>query len=192
MLVPLREQRIAQKTHRRSQSVPPRQDTALTFRHPTTADGTAIWELVRATGVLDVNSCYAYLVLCEHFADTCLVAERGGELVGFVTAYQPPGQQDTIFVWQIGVAESARKQGVAAQLLQQLLALPHCKDVQFLETTISPSNQASARLFQGLARDLTTDCQVLEGFSKELFPSNNDHESEPLYRIGPFKRNVLS
>jgi len=189
LIVPLQETRAQEKRQTQQRA---ERDLGMIIRHPTTEDGTAIWELVRSTGVLDVNSCYAYLVLCEHFADTCLVAEWGGDIVGFVTGYRPPAQDDVVFVWQVGVADKARKRGVAGQLLRQLLTLPSCADVDYLETTISPSNQASQRLFRALARDKSTLCRVEEGFGKELFPGHAQHEPELLYRIGPMRSSLPS
>lgn len=161
----------------------------LTLRTASAEDGSEIWKLVNDTGVLDVNSSYAYVLLCDHFSETCVVAEQGGRVVGFVTAYCPPGQSDTIFVWQVGVARIARKQGIAKKLLRYLLKQPACEHVSFLETTISPSNQASQRLFRSFARDLSASCNVSEGFSADLFQFES-HEPEHLYRIGPFRRNA--
>lgn len=160
---------------------------SLRFRHPSPGDGSAIWELVRDTQVLDVNSCYTYLLLFKHFAQTCLLAEMDGRAVGFVTAYVPPERPDVLFVWQIGVEASARQRGVARGLLRRLLQLPCCEEVRYLETTISPSNEASKRLFSGLARKLGAKMQRRDGFAADLFPEQQEHESEPLYRIGPIK-----
>jgi diaminobutyrate acetyltransferase len=83
-----------------------------TLRSPTVDDGAAIWQLVRETGVLDENSAYAYLLLCRDFARTSLVAERDSQLAGFVTAYRPPQRLQMLFVWQISVSQSARRQGL--------------------------------------------------------------------------------
>jgi L-2,4-diaminobutyric acid acetyltransferase len=161
----------------------------ITFRGTTTADGAEIWRLVRESGVLDENSCYAYLLLCRDFADTCLVAERVGEIVGFVTAYRPPNRSESIFVWQIGVAAAARKQGLGKRLLKQLLARPACSDVRFLEATVSPSNRASRRLFESVAEELGVACDVSAGFAASDFRYQDaDHDAEDLFRIGPLDR----
>src|SRR5690606_4540692 len=64
----------------------------IAFEQPTVADGAEMWRLVRESGVLDENSCYAYLLLCRHFDSTCLVARQAGDVVGFVAAYRPPNR----------------------------------------------------------------------------------------------------
>lgn len=154
------------------------------FRQPIVADGAEMWRVVRESGVLDVNSAYLYLLLCKDFADSCIVAEQRGRLVGFATGYRPPRRQDAIFLWQIGIDAELRGQGLGKRLLAHFLRQAQAAGATLLETTISPSNQASQALFRGVARDLGTGCQVEPCFRADQFPSG--HEAEDLYRIGPF------
>jgi hypothetical protein len=63
---------------------------AVRLRRPRPRDAAAIWSLVRASKALDVNSPYAYLLVCSHFAATSVVAERGDSIVGLVAAYARP------------------------------------------------------------------------------------------------------
>lgn len=160
-------------------------DAGISFRAATLADAREMWQLVRDSGVLDENSRYCYLLLCRDFGQTCVVACRGATIVGFVTAYRPPTHPETVFVWQIGVAEAARGQGLAKRLLRTLVSLPACIDVRFLEATVTPSNTASRRLFQSFAKSLDVPCVVAEGFTADAF-GGGDHEAEDLFRIGPF------
>lgn len=124
-------------------------------------------------------------MLCKFFTDTCLVAEKDGSVVGFVSAFKQPQHPDVIFVWQIAVAESQRGKGLATTLLTELLKREESKKFTYLEATISPSNKASQALFHKLARELETRCQVSECFSADLFPGE-EHEAELTHRIGPF------
>lgn len=159
------------------------------FRAPKVTDGTGIWRIVKDSGVLDLNSTYLYLLLCKDFAETCMVAEQGNKLVGFATGYKPPGRENTIFLWQIGIDSDQRGQGLGKRLLARFLHSSGAAGASYLETTISPSNEASQRLFRGLARDLDTECQVEPCFTEDHFPSG--HEAEHLYRIGPFDAATL-
>lgn len=159
------------------------------LRHPTIDDGQAIWELVRATGVLDVNSVYAYVSICRHFADTGVVAVDGDAIVGFVTAYRKPAEPAVLFVWQVAVAEAGRGQGLATRMLAWLLTEPGCTYVHHIETTVTPSNDPSRRLFESIARALDTDCRVAPCFSADQL--GQGHEPEELFRIGPFERSTL-
>jgi L-2,4-diaminobutyric acid acetyltransferase len=162
------------------------QINGIIYRPPTIKDGLPIWKLVRDSGVLDLNSTYCYLLFCKDYSETCAVAEANGEILGFVTAYRPPGREDSLFIWQIGVSSSLRGQGVASHLLEALLRRENSRGVRFLEATIGPSNDASHALFTALARRLGTEMSEQSYFDAELFPDES-HEPENLIRIGPFQ-----
>ena len=82
---------------------PPGTAPPVTVRRPTRADGAAMWRVARDSGELDLNSSYAYLLLAEHFAETCRVAvvpdteaPEGERVVGFVTGYRLPDDVDAL------------------------------------------------------------------------------------------------
>ena len=81
-------------------------------------DGAALHDLIAACPPLDLNSRYAYLLLCHHHAQTSVVAELDGVLVGAITAYIPPIQPDTLFVWQVAVAPASRGNSLGHTLHQ--------------------------------------------------------------------------
>ncbi|QUG99839.1 diaminobutyrate acetyltransferase [Saccharopolyspora erythraea] len=151
---------------------------------PVVADGPALYRITRDSGVLDVNSSYSYLLWCRDFAQTSAVARVDGEVVGFVTGFVRPDASDTIVVWQIAVDASQRGGGVAGKLLSHLLDRVVPRGVRYLETTITPDNTASIKLFSALARDRGAELVRSELFTAELFP--DAHLGEDLYRIGPF------
>lgn len=159
-------------------------DTAIALRRPTVAHGAAIHDLVAACKPLDLNSRYAYLLLAAHFAETCVIAEDEGGVVGFVSAYVPPGRDDTLFVWQVAVAAAARGRGVAGAMLRDILARPRASGCTHLETTVSPSNTPSRRLFLALARELGAQVHETPLFASADF-GDEDHECEVLIRMGP-------
>ncbi len=149
------------------------------------ADGVAIRCLVDASKPLDANSTYAYLLLCRHFADTCVHAKRDGRTVGFASAYRPPLSRDVVFVWQVAVAQELRGQGLGKAMLRELLSRQSLRGCCYLETTVAPSNEPSRRMFRSLAREL--DAPVEEGVLFEEADFGGDrHEREALIRIGPF------
>jgi L-2,4-diaminobutyric acid acetyltransferase len=157
-----------------------------TLRKPSAQDGAAIWRLVKACDPLDLNSCYAYLLLCQHFAESCVVAEHRGEIIGFLSAYLPPASPYAVFVWQVAVRRDKRGKGIASAMLLELLRRKACRGVCFLETTISPSNKASQALFRSLARRLGTRCGEALLFSAGVF-AETGHEEEVLFTLGPFQ-----
>lgn len=165
---------------------PAASDSCLQFRPPRRTDGAAIHRLITECPPLDVNSLYAYLLLCEHFSETCVVAEsRGGGIDGFISAYVPPNRPDVIFIWQVAVHTRARGQRLGRAMLRALLQREALKHVRHLETTVGPDNQASRRTFTGLAGELGAHISEQPFFDRQLF-GGADHDDEMLLKIGPF------
>ena len=157
------------------------------LRVPVAGDAAPMWRLAGDTGALDVNSPYAYVLVCTHFASTSLVAvdpEDANHLVGFAAAYRTPDDLDVLFVWQIGISAERRGAGLGGRLLRALLAQPGNRGVRWVEATVTPSNRASERLFHSFAQSLGVACEPTGSYPAELFPGGN-HEPEVLYRVGP-------
>lgn len=153
------------------------------FRTPTVQDGVAVWQLVQATGVLEVNTAYFYLIFCGEFQDSCLVAEQDGRVIGVVLGFRRPKSTETLFCWQIGVLPEWRGRGLAKRMLKAWIGLPSNQSVSGVEATVADDNLASAHLFRGFARDLGASCDVQPCFTDSLLPPG--HSPEPLYRIAP-------
>ncbi|RZQ61744.1 diaminobutyrate acetyltransferase [Amycolatopsis suaedae] len=153
---------------------------------PTKADGAALWRIARDSRKLDLNSAYAYLLWCHDFADTSVVARVDGEAVGFVIGYRKPSAPQTLLVWQVAVDASQRGKGLAGELLDALFDRVTRQGVRYLDTTITPDNEASIRLFSSFAKRWDTDLEHSELFSAADFPDDDgEHQPEDLYRIGP-------
>jgi L-2,4-diaminobutyric acid acetyltransferase len=153
---------------------------------PRVEDGAAIWRIARDSRTLDLNSSYSYLLWCRDFAATSVVA-RGAEglPVGFITGYVRPQQPQVLVVWQVAVDHAQRGRGLAAALLDGLAArVVRDSGITGIETTITPDNVASNRLFASFAErhGALVEREVL--FDGGVFPDGG-HEPEVLYRIGP-------
>ena len=160
---------------------------AVSLRAIRKTDGQAIHSLVAQCPPLDLNSLYAYLLLSEHHADTCVLAEDGARrVVGFVSAYIPPRHPDVLFVWQVAVHPSARGCGLGGRMVWHVLGREASSAVRYIETTVGPDNTASRSVFAGLARRLRADWSDRAFFEPELF-GQTGHEEERLLRIGPFQ-----
>lgn len=161
----------------------PKPSAHVIYRAPRPADAKSVHRLVRDSGGLEVNTGYAYVLLCDHFASTSAVAERGGELVGFVGGYVPPSRPHALFVWQVGVHPAVRGFGVASGLLDAAVRSAAGEGARYLEATVTPSNAASRRLFESFARRHHAPFAWSEGYAPSLF--DGAHEPEHLIRIGP-------
>lgn len=167
--------------------------SSLHLRVPEAEDAPKLHRLVAACPPLDANSLYCNLLHCTHFASTSVAATMisgtpgDDRLLGFISAYIPPGQPDTLFVWQVAVAAEARGQGLAGRMLTSLLERPACAQVRYVDTTITPGNQASWALFESWAsRRGASVSKSLHFECNRHFEGR--HDDEHLLRIGPLER----
>jgi len=155
------------------------------LRTPTVADGPALWQMAVDSATLDVNAPYAYLLWCRDFAASSVIAEVGGEPAGFVTGYRRPEQPGTLMVWQVAVNDAHRGMGLAGRMLDHLATALVADGGTHLETSITPDNEASRRLFGAFARRWDAALECSELFGAGLFPES--HLAEELFRIGPLR-----
>jgi len=154
----------------------------ITFRKPSGEDGAAVWALIRACKPLDENSLYCNLIQCDHFRDTCIVAEMEGDIVGWISAYLVPTDPETLFVWQVAVSDKARGQGLGRRMLYQLLEREACAEVMRLKTTITPDNEASWGLFRSFANRLGARLEDEPHFTRDDH-FEGKHETEHMVTI---------
>jgi L-2,4-diaminobutyric acid acetyltransferase len=150
----------------------------------------ALHRLVGDCSPLDPNSTYCNLLQCSHFSSTSIAAIRGRDLVGSVTGYRIPDRPDTLFIWQVAVHPAARGHGLARAMLRNLLAQPSMQDISFIETSITPGNEASWRLFTGFATELHAD-MVRSVMFEQKQHFQGLHDTEYLLRIGPLRAQAI-
>ena len=166
--------------------VPPAGD-GLAFRSPHREDGADLWDLAVAVG-LDENSPYAYLMWAEYFAASSIVAVDttvgdGTGVVGFIIGFVPPGRDDVVFVWQIGVATTHRKRGIGDRMLEALVVN---SGARYVEATVTPDNVASRTMFRRFGERHGGGTEVTPLFAAHHFPADaGDHEAEDRLLVGP-------
>ncbi|MBP1946545.1 diaminobutyrate acetyltransferase [Methanobacterium petrolearium] len=163
------------------------ENTPINIRKPQIKDGNRIFHLVKECKPLDINSLYYYLLICAHFDQTSVITELDSEIIGYISAYINPHQKNTLFIWQVAVHPDMRGQGLAIKMMKDILEREEIKSVEFIETTVTPSNQASMSLFGKIASKLDTNLQKSSFFTSDLFGESN-HEEELLLRIGPLTK----
>lgn len=153
----------------------------INFRKPIKKDGKEIFDLIKRSEPLDVNSEYLYLLQTTHFRDYCCVAEENGEIVGFISGYLLPNSDDTLFIWQVAIDSKMRGRGLAKSILQSIVQREELKGVKNIFTTVSPSNTASRRFFEKFTEEFGIE------MVSETFIEKSDfvdvHEDEILYKI---------
>jgi L-2,4-diaminobutyric acid acetyltransferase len=154
------------------------------LRAPRAEDGPRVSELIAASPPLDTNSAYCNLLQCTDFSETCVVAERDGKLLGWISGYRPPASPECVFVWQVAVAAEARGEGLAQKMLDALVARPAVAGATALTTTITESNAASWALFHAFARRHGANLTKAPRFKRETHFAGA-HETEWEARIAP-------
>ncbi len=152
------------------------------FRKPDAEDGASIWELIAACKPLDENSMYCNLIQCDHFRDTCILAELEGKPVGWISGYVLPADPETFFVWQVAVSETARGMGLAKRMLEQLLARDECQNVTRMQTTITKDNDASWALFRSFAEAQDAELDHEAHFESDTH-FQGEHDTEHMVTI---------
>lgn len=153
------------------------------LRTPLTTDGDALKALLATTPVLDGNSVQCTLLQCGHFAKTSVAAFLHRRLVGFVSAYYPPNDPQTLFVWQVMVSQQLRDLGLGKKMLHWLIAQPACEQALRLVTAIGIKNSISWSMFDGFARDI--GALPIKSFVTPLTPKYDYEPDEYLLRISP-------
>ncbi len=159
------------------------QQDEIYLRKPQNSDGYKIHNLISKSPPLDLNSVYSYYLLCEHFSESCIVAEYKRTIVGFISAYHLPVRKNTLFIWQVVVDQSLRGQKLATRMLDTLLQRLEHTDLRYAEVTVNPGNAASRHLFERLAQVHRSTVEEQTFLEAKAFGSDNIHESEILLRI---------
>ena len=151
---------------------------------PRATDGPRVSRLIASSPPLDVNSAYCNLLQCTDFRETCVLAERGSELLGWISGYRPPASPEQLFVWQVAVDPAARGEGLAGRMLDELLARPAVAGAVMLTTTVTEDNEASWALFQAFARRHGATLTRSRRFERETHFAGA-HKTEWEARISP-------
>jgi len=159
-------------------------DSSILFRIPQKKDAKKIVDLIKSGGTLDLNSEYLYLLQTTHFNKTCSVAVCNDEIIGFVSGYLVPNEEETLFIWQVAVSSKFRGQNLAMQIIMDIFNRNNSKkQIKYILSTVSPSNKSSQRVFEKVAIDFDTDMKSKTLFSLDDFI--DAHEEEVQYLIGP-------
>lgn len=162
----------------------------LVLRAPEPDDGVAVNELVEQCKPLDENSVYCNLLQCSHFSETSALVEIDGNVVGFVSGYIVPEEENALFIWQVAVAPEARGLSLAKRMVFDIIHRPAASNVDFLKTSITPDNIASQGLFEAIAREFETDINKDILFDREQH-FEGQQKSEILWSIGPLDRKLV-
>jgi ribosomal protein S18 acetylase RimI-like enzyme len=102
-----------------------------------------------------------------------IVATIGGVPVGFLLAYlldRADRDQQMMFLYEIGVAESHRRRGIGTRMITELKALCWAQNVMKMWVPTGRSNVAATRLYASTgATPLPSGDEVTYAYTRESF-----------------------
>lgn len=119
---------------------------AVNLKKPTKYDAKSIYNLVKNSPPLDINSLYSYAMVGEYFSHTSALCTNNNDVIGFISAFKSTKERHRLFVWQVAVDVRARGKKLATKMLDFIIR--NNPEITEIETTINPSNKASFRLFE--------------------------------------------
>jgi ribosomal protein S18 acetylase RimI-like enzyme len=128
------------------------------YRLPTDQDTSDLLAVARAGEPgIQANNRMVYHLACTVFAASTLVAEVGGEVVGFVIGL-PYSDRSALWIHQLVVRDEWRRQGIGAALLAEGRKAARRLELRELRLLVRPDNPAR-RLYEsvGYARHKAGD-----------------------------------
>jgi len=89
-----------------------------------------------------------YWTLSNLFSETCLVAENGKGIVGFVAAYKDQHTNKEIFIEDLLVDHEVRRVGLGTKLISELIKRAKVIRCDSIWGTIDPKNKVSLSFFK--------------------------------------------
>ena len=78
-----------------------------------------------------------------HFRDTSFVAERDGELAGFLVGFLSPARREEAYVHFVGVSPAERGSGLGRELYERFFAVARADGRSRVSCVTSPANRGS-------------------------------------------------
>ena len=85
--------KILLSEQKKSQVAVVEQKENLIFRTPTEEDGKEVWQLIKNTGVLDLNSSYSYLMWSKFLMKQVVIVEENNKLSVLFLVYSTENPQ---------------------------------------------------------------------------------------------------
>lgn len=116
-------------------------------------------QIAEATPELAAYHPYAYWTMRRNAPRLCYVA-KGEGVAGYVAGIAPFETQDRALLWQVGVAEDARRKGLARRLIAAFAEGANSMGLSEIAFTIEKDNAASRGLFHSVAAQAGLDLQA--------------------------------
>jgi predicted GNAT superfamily acetyltransferase len=104
----------------------------------------------------------------DHFHDTSFIAERSGELAGFIVGFCSPAQRDCAYIQFVGVAPGDRRSGLARLLYQTFFEMATENGRHAIRAVTAPVNATSIAFHAALGFTVTGPVDDYDGPSSAM------------------------
>lgn len=158
----------------------------LIIRTPLPSDIPGVLEVIKqCQPSLTVHNSYVFWMEIHNFPETCVVAERDGNIVVWCSILRVA--HDRLFLHQLGVSPSCRGQKIPELMVKRVLGDFRCKFSLFeMQFTVDRRNKALLRIFRSMLRDLKLEI-VKSVCVTDLVEPDSQEELYSLTTI-PFQR----
>lgn len=151
----------------------------ITIRKAQSSDAELLHHLARLCPPLDLHTNYTYWVAAAYFGSGSYILEDEGESVGYIMTVS---NDKTLFVWQIGILERYRGQGLSRLLIDRVLDDAAALG-KVVEVTISPQNTASRAAFAAASSARCLKMEPIDTLELRDLDDPCFFETEVRYRI---------
>jgi predicted GNAT superfamily acetyltransferase len=104
----------------------------------------------------------------DHFHDTSFIAERSGELAGFLVGFGSPAQRDCAYIQFAGVSPTERRSGLARTLYEAFFALAASDGRHVVRAVTAPVNSTSIAFHAAMGFTVTGPIADYDGPSSSM------------------------
>lgn len=118
------------------------------IRNAKETDSVSVYEFVSGLSPLENYFEHVYKILLRYFGNSCFIAEKDEDIIGFVMGFKSQDDKNIFFIWQIGVDSDFQGQRIGSTLLKKVEKKAEEMNCKRIELTVDPENIPSQRLFQ--------------------------------------------
>jgi predicted GNAT superfamily acetyltransferase len=99
----------------------------------------------------------------DHFTDTSFVAERGGELAGFLVGFVSQSRPAEAYIHFAGVHPGERGRGLGRQLYERFFEAARARECRLVRAVTAPVNRNSVKFHRRMGFDIEPSDTEVDG-----------------------------
>jgi ribosomal protein S18 acetylase RimI-like enzyme len=101
----------------------------------------------------------------DHFTDTSFVAEKDGEIFGFLIGFLSQTHPNEAYIHFVGVNPAVRKQSIGKQLYNKFFDMVKTNNRQIVRCVTSPVNKTSIAYHTRMGFNIEEGDKLIDGIS---------------------------